>query len=50
MIVIIICPIPMSKGEEGGLNRGGRRKRLEIGEIGWRGHVQGGVRDTSMIT
>ena len=50
MIIIIICPILMSNEGGGGLNRGGRRKRLEIGEIGWRGHIQGGVRDPSMIT
>ena len=36
--------------ERGGLNRGGTRKRLEIGGIGWRGYVQRGGGETSMIT
>ena len=48
MIVIIMVPIPR-KGE-GNLNRGGRSNRLDIGGIEWRGHIQGGGGDTSMIT
>ena len=40
VIIIIIGPIPTRGG--GGVNRLVRRKRLDIGEIGWREHVQRG--------
>ena len=45
-----MCPLPMNRGAEV-LNRGGRRKRLEIGGGGgFILHAQGGGGDTSMIT